>query len=770
MSRVSGVLAAVLAGAWVAALETGLVEGAAGASLPTAVHVARFFLWSLGCNVVGAAVVSAFFAALPERVRGVRWTRRTGVRVLFAIATAVIVVVDMRAFPHLYRAAHLALDVGAWACALLACSIGGASRRVVGAAAAAVVVSVCAAWGAFYLDANLRWVASDYAPISGDFAKVLTLRTAPPIAAPQTVSAPRADVQIAAETCTATGADVIMVTVDALRADRAFGERGARLMPELTRAAEDAVTFSNAYTTTPNTSYAMASLFTGTNARPLMEMGDAPSLGLPTLFEVLSARGFATAAFYPPGVFSVDRAKFAAWEASSFGAADSFVNYDDAERRTDAALAWLRARPDASRVAMWIHLFDPHEPYAPPAELASGDSPVGRYEGEVRFVDRAFGRLFREVRALRPNSVVVFAADHGEAFGEHGGAFHGTSLYDEQTRIPLVIWVPGCTPRVVGEPVSLASVAPAILRALAFPAPPSMRLPSPLVETPPVVASLENLWLARRGSKKAICSRALECRVYDLAADADERFDVAERDAASYADLARVVRDHIRTLADIANGDEASDAMAILSRARLGDASMRERVVSLVGDRDPVMRAAAVGTLADMDARLEVAMLARVAAEDADAVVRAEAMLALVRLGDDTHSVALEALATNDESAFSDAWKDRVALVLAARGGRAFAARWARIAADESKTYEEREAALAAIGRTRPQGARQTLEPYLAHVRLRVEAARALGVLGDRRALPALKRARAEETYPLAMAAEDQAIAALSRRATRPSR
>ena len=163
-------------------------------------------------------------------------------------------------------------------------------------------------------------------------------------------------------------------------------------------------------------------------------------------------------------------------------------------------------------------------------------------------------------------------------------------------------------------------------------------------------------------------------------------------------------------------------------------------------------------------------MIARVATEDADAVVRAEAVLALVRLGDDTHAVALESLAADDENSFADAWKDRAALVLAARGGPALAARWTRIAADESKTYEQREAAIAAIGRTRPQGARQTLEPYLAHLRLRVEAARALGVLGDRRALPALRRARAEETYPLAMAAEDQAIDALSRRTTRPSR
>ena len=83
---------------------------------------------------------------------------------------------------------------------------------------------------------------------------------------------------------------------------------------------------------------------------------------------------------------------------------------------------------------VWVHLFEPHEPYDPPAELIREDSARGRYDGEVALCDRAIGELVRTFRAARPGGTVIVTADHGEEFGEHGGSYHGTTLFEEQAR------------------------------------------------------------------------------------------------------------------------------------------------------------------------------------------------------------------------------------------------------------------------------------------------------------------------------------------------
>ena len=278
-------------------------------------------------------------------------------------------------------------------------------------------------------------------------------------------------------------ADVVLITVDTLRADRV----GGALTPAINEVGARGARFLAARTTAPLTLPAHVSLMTG--AIP-------PATGVrlngahrfdgsrPTLATLFKGAGRETGAFI--GAFVLDR---------QFGLATGFDTYDDqiarspgaplkleAERPAsvvaDRAIAWIRERqqtggPGRPPLFVWAHFYDPHAPYAPPADAlarAGGDA----YGGEVVYADAEIGRLLRAVsntRAARP-ALIVILGDHGESLGEHGERTHGMLLYDGALRVPLVIAGPGVP---VGEhrrPVSIVDVAPTVLRlaGLAVPA------------------------------------------------------------------------------------------------------------------------------------------------------------------------------------------------------------------------------------------------------------------------------------------------------------
>ncbi|HUG53506.1 MAG TPA: sulfatase-like hydrolase/transferase [Vicinamibacteria bacterium] len=239
---------------------------------------------------------------------------------------------------------------------------------------------------------------------------------------------------------------VLLVTVDTLRADRlgAYGDARART-PVLDGLAAAGTLFENAYTPAPLTLPAHASLMTGLVPPAHGVRGNgtfALGPGIPTLAEVMRARGLATAAFV--GGFPLVR---------RFGLARGFDHYDDAmgkpagvgydlaERRADAvvgsARAWLAGRPGP--VFVWVHVFDPHAPYDPPPAFRDPDP----YRGEVAATDAALGELMRAWDARAEPSLVVVTSDHGEAFGEHGEESHSLFVYDTTLRVPLLVRGPG---------------------------------------------------------------------------------------------------------------------------------------------------------------------------------------------------------------------------------------------------------------------------------------------------------------------------------------
>jgi arylsulfatase A-like enzyme/Tfp pilus assembly protein PilF len=240
--------------------------------------------------------------------------------------------------------------------------------------------------------------------------------------------------------------NVLLITIDTLRADALGCYGGRAATPNLDRLAALGVRFDFAHAHAVVTLPSHASILTG---RYPFEHGIHDNAGfrlpetVPTLASLLKPHGMATGAFI--GSFALD---------SRFGLNRGFDVYDERygksntasgfnmpERRADAvvaaARAWLGAQK--GRWFAWVHVFDPHAPYRPPAPFDQqyAEQP---YYGEVAFTDAALAPLLDAARdpSGRPTLVVV-TGDHGEGLGDHGEQTHGLFAYEATLRIPLIL-------------------------------------------------------------------------------------------------------------------------------------------------------------------------------------------------------------------------------------------------------------------------------------------------------------------------------------------
>ena len=269
--------------------------------------------------------------------------------------------------------------------------------------------------------------------------------------------------------------NVLLVTIDTLRAD-ALGSYGGRAQtPNLDRLAAGGARFTFAHAHAVVTLPSHTSILTG---RLPYEHGMRDNSGFrvkdgtATLATRLKAAGFATGAFV--GGFPLTK---------RFGLTPGFDVYDDhipelegdisftmPERRADEvvgrAVEWIGKTP--SRFFSWVHVFDPHSPYKPPADLAATYA-AQPYDGEVAFVDRALGPLFDRLATLPRPTLVVVTSDHGESLGEHGEMTHGMFAYEATLRVPLIVAriEPGSATAtkgvVIDTPARHVDIAPTVL-------------------------------------------------------------------------------------------------------------------------------------------------------------------------------------------------------------------------------------------------------------------------------------------------------------------
>lgn len=288
--------------------------------------------------------------------------------------------------------------------------------------------------------------------------------------------------------------------------------------------------------------------------------------------ERLGSEGFHTGAFIANG-FCSDRFGFRqGWS--------TFRNYIREGLRTQAefvahdVLTWLDERPQDRPFFLYVHTVDPHVPYMPPAEELALYDPLpyegvvnfahdrellegvksGRidlnardrehlealYDGEITYHDTHFGAIMEglERRGLADETMVVFTADHGEEFWDHGSVGHGHSVFEELVQVPLIVRVPGVTdrPMVLEEALGLVDVAPTIFEALGREIPEALsgrsfldllRGGSPDAPLASVNGFMDGWRAIELGSLKLIHRTDRVVMLYDLSSDPDETTDVA---------------------------------------------------------------------------------------------------------------------------------------------------------------------------------------------------------------------------------------------------
>jgi arylsulfatase A-like enzyme len=359
------------------------------------------------------------------------------------------------------------------------------------------------------------------------------------------------------------GPDVLLIILDTVRPDH-LGCYGyyRDTSPNMDSLAGSGTRFLNAQAQAPWTVPASASIFTGLSPRSHRAGFVVDRVcGLDPVLHTIPALMF-DAGYETFGEFSI------AWFGRDFGfhnGFESFRCFADEERHAfqvaDDFACWIDTLPSDRRYFAMLHFYEAHAPYTPPAPfdtlfpydsmpwpddsvwlVSESDSILhpdqldcltARYDGEIRYVDDAIGRVIDALKgAGRSDEVlIVITSDHGEEFLEHGGYSHGRTLYQEVLWVPLILSGPGvpggAEPR---QPVAAMDILPTVLSRAGLPVPPEVEgidllaepvfdryIPSNEPKGPP-------LFCIRRSDLKLIWNPDTgEAVMYDLGSDPGEQ-------------------------------------------------------------------------------------------------------------------------------------------------------------------------------------------------------------------------------------------------------
>lgn len=277
--------------------------------------------------------------------------------------------------------------------------------------------------------------------------------------------------------------NLLLITIDTLRADRLSCYGSERLKtPNIDLLASRGALFTRALAHSVTTLTSHANILLGTT--PLYHgVHDNTNFvvrdELLTLAEHLKPFGYSTGAFV--GAFPLD---------TRFGLSQGFDVYDDkyvqntpketakerkAEVVVSSALEWLK-RQEKEPWFLWIHCWDPHDPYDPPEPFKTQYA-SSLYDGEVAYVDFTLGKVLRfiEKGGLFSKTMIVLTGDHGESLGEHGEKTHGFLAYNTTIWIPLIILVPGLEPGKVDQNVCHVDIFPTVCDVLQIETPPFLQ-------------------------------------------------------------------------------------------------------------------------------------------------------------------------------------------------------------------------------------------------------------------------------------------------------
>ncbi|HLK88390.1 MAG TPA: sulfatase-like hydrolase/transferase [Polyangia bacterium] len=676
--------------------------------------------------------------------------------------------------PRLYAWFHLSLAAATLAAFVLATRAVVGRARPLRAAGLAVAAAVACGAAVFALSGSqvLRYVASERTVLT---AVALRALPAPHRQETMAFGGRHAPLPPLPPGPRRPQADVLLITIDALRFDHvgAYGY-GRNTTPNIDRLAALGVRFTRVYSQAPHTSFSVSSMLTSKYFPTMARL--APGERHEPIASVLRNYGWKTAAFYPPAVFYVDSDKLKTFAETNFDFEYVKFEYIDAQRRVDQLLSYYDT-VNPKRSFVWVHFFEPHEPYVahPGFEFGAGD--IDRYDSEIAYTDAAVGRLVKEVRARRPGTIVILAADHGEEFDEHGGRYHGSSLYEEQLRIPLIISIPGVAPHVVDGQVQLLDVSPTVLNLLDISVPARMRgtdlgpwlatPPAPAARLPPAFAELEDRRMVSFGGEKLICDMRLgSCAYYDLAADPHERRNLAEerpeRAAYLHGLLDHWLDAHLDFEPTAAAGAGAASPVAskALERGRLGElAAAPELAALMIGGAPAAERREAAALLVALPPRPETAAALARASGDPDRAIADYAAVGALRLGDGARHARVAALSADPQTATDLRVRAALALATAGDGGGIPVLAAALERRDDivlCRTIIE------ALGKLGDRRAVPLLLQHLPEVQNRREMVVALGVMGDPAAIDPLLENLLHDAYVPVRAEAARALAKLA--------
>jgi len=270
--------------------------------------------------------------------------------------------------------------------------------------------------------------------------------------------------------------DIVLVTIDTVRADHTPPYFGSAEMPVLKELAKRGTVFDWAFSPSNVTRRSIPSMIIG--LAPDRVRGRVVGWALRVdprhvlVAERLEAGGYETAGFMCcEGFYG---AEMHTGLARGLEHLEMEPNGLALARRARAWLEERAKRPHAKPLFLWMHILEPHN-----WAVASGDPVVEDarrklYDRTLAQSDQMLGELLAPFANVAPDKapIVIVSADHGEGLGEHGQVFHSTDLYDSQTHVPLVITGPGIKPQHITETVSLTDLTPSLLELAGFAVPP----------------------------------------------------------------------------------------------------------------------------------------------------------------------------------------------------------------------------------------------------------------------------------------------------------
>jgi choline-sulfatase len=252
--------------------------------------------------------------------------------------------------------------------------------------------------------------------------------------------------------------NVIMLTVDALRADMPWAGYEQAIAPNLSELAKEAVVYENHRSVSSYTAQTVATWLSGRYASTLYRTG----MFFTNYFddnewitEAMQRKGITTMAVHAHLYFDRSpglRQGFDVWQMVPGLSWNAQTDESVTGEKSAAAIIGLLS--DAARTKgqffLWSHLMDPHDQYVKHEGAPDfGKDNRGRYDSEVWFTDQQIGKIlaYASTQPWWERTVVIISADHGEAFGEHGMYKHAFELWDVLTRVPLIVRAPGAKPQ-----------------------------------------------------------------------------------------------------------------------------------------------------------------------------------------------------------------------------------------------------------------------------------------------------------------------------------